>query len=97
MSQQEADKLIFDQTCTHNLAKYLLNRKDKVTAIVVKPCDSRAINLLLNETRFKRDKVFIIGVVCPGIVETGWNKPVRSCRPPASYAGSTRRSSMTTW
>jgi ferredoxin len=71
---QEADKLIFDQTCTHNLAKYLLNRKDKVTGILVKPCDSRAINLLLSEHQIKRDKVFIIGVVCPGMVETGWNK-----------------------
>ncbi len=70
----EADKLIFDQTCTHNLAKYLLNRKDKVTGIVVKPCDSRAINLLLSEHQIERDKVFIIGVVCPGIVETGLNK-----------------------
>ena len=71
---EETDKLIFDQTCTHNLAKYLLNRKDKVTGIVVKPCDSRAINLLLSEHQIERDKVFIIGVVCPGIVETGWNK-----------------------
>jgi len=71
---EETDKLIFDQTCTHNLAKYLLDRKDKVTGIVVKPCDSRAINLLLSEHQIERDKVFIIGVVCPGIVETGWNK-----------------------
>ncbi|MFC2018027.1 4Fe-4S binding protein [Chloroflexota bacterium] len=71
---QEADGLIFDQTCTHNLAKYLLNRKDKVTGIVVKSCDSRAINLLLNEHQIERDKVVILGVVCPGIVETGWNK-----------------------
>jgi len=71
---EEVGKLIFDQTCTHNLAKYLLDRKDKVTGIVVKPCDSRAINLLLNEHQIKRDKVFIIGVVCPGIADTGWNK-----------------------
>ena len=71
---EETDKLIFDQTCTHNLVKYLLDRKDKVTGIVVKPCDSRAINLLLSEHQMERDKVFIIGVVCPGIVETGWNK-----------------------
>ncbi|MFC1926083.1 hypothetical protein ACFLW2_05250, partial [Chloroflexota bacterium] len=71
---QQADKLIFDQTCTHNLANYLHNRKGKVTGIVAKPCDSRAINLLLNEHQIERDKVIIIGVVCPGIVETGWNK-----------------------
>jgi len=71
---QEADKLIFDQTCTHNLTKYLLNRKGKVTGIVAKPCDSRAINLLLSEHQIERDKVYIVGVVCPGIVETGWNR-----------------------
>jgi formate dehydrogenase subunit beta len=70
----EVEKLIFDQTCTHNLVRYLLNRRDKVTAIVVKPCDSRAINLLLNENQIQRDKVFIIGVVCSGIVESGWNR-----------------------
>jgi len=70
----EVDKLIFDQTCTHNLVRYLLDRRDKATAIVVKPCDSRAINLLLNENQIQRDKVFIIGVVCPGIVEASWNR-----------------------
>jgi len=71
---EEADRLIFDQTCHHNLARYVLNRKGKVTAIVVKPCDSRAINLLLNENQIQRDNVLIIGVVCPGIVETGWRR-----------------------
>ena len=70
----EGDRLIFDQTCTHNLTKYLLNRKDKVTGIVVKPCDSRAVNLLLNENQIERDKVFVIGVACPGVVETRWGR-----------------------
>ncbi len=70
----ETDKLIFDQTCSHNLVKFLLNRKGKVTAIVVKPCDSRAINFLLNENQIERDKVFIIGVVCSGIVEMRANE-----------------------
>lgn len=77
---EDTDRLIFDQTCTHNLVKYLLNRKGKVTGIVVKPCDSRAINLFLNEHQIERDKVFIIGVVCPGIVETGWNKTSEKLR-----------------
>jgi ferredoxin len=70
----EIDRLIFDQTCTHNLTKYLLNRKGKSTAIVVKPCDSRAINLLLNESQIQRDKIHIIGVVCPGVVERHWGQ-----------------------
>ncbi len=70
----EVDKLIFDETCVHNLVKYLLNRKGKPTAVVVKPCDSRTINLLLNEKQIQRDKVFIIGVVCPGVVDSHWGR-----------------------
>lgn len=71
---EETVKFIFDHTCIHNLTKYLLNRKDKVTGIVVKPCDSRAINVLLNESQIKRDKVFIIGVVCSRESEFGRDK-----------------------
>jgi formate dehydrogenase subunit beta len=67
------ERLIFDETCAHNLVKYLLDKKGKKMAVVVKPCDSRAINLLLNEGQIERDKVFIIGVGCPGMVETNWN------------------------
>lgn len=70
----QVDKLIFDETCTHNLSKYLLNRKDKTTAIIVKPCDSRAINVLLNERQIAREKILILGVVCQGIKNVGWNK-----------------------
>ena len=70
----EADRLVFDNTCTHNLVKYLLNKKGKSTAVMVKGCDSRALNLLLNEKQIERDKAFVIGVVCPGIVEWGWNE-----------------------
>lgn len=70
----EIERLVFDNTCTHNLVKYLLNRKGKSTAVVVKGCDSRAMNLLLSERQIERDKAFVIGVVCPGIVEWGWNE-----------------------
>ena len=70
----EVERLIFDETCTHNLVKYLSDKKGEKIAIVAKPCDSRAINLLLNEGQIKRDTVFIIGAYCPGVVETGWNR-----------------------
>ena len=69
----DTERLIFDETCAHNLVKYLMDKKGKKMAVVVKPCDSRAINLLLNEGQIERDKIFIIGVGCPGMVETGWN------------------------
>ncbi len=69
----EVDRLVFDNTCSHNLAKYLLNKKGKSTAVVVKGCDSRAVNLFLSEKQIQRDQVYIIGVVCPGVIEWGWN------------------------
>ena len=42
--------------------------RTSVVAVVVKPCDSRAINILLGEHQFTRDQVHAIGVVCPGVV-----------------------------
>lgn len=67
------ERLIFDETCTHNLAKYLLDKKDVKTAVVLKPCDSRATNLLLNEGQIEREMLSIIGVTCSGVVESGWH------------------------
>jgi len=70
----DVERLVFDNTCSHNLVKYLLNMKGKPTAVVVKGCDSRALNLLLAEKQLQRDNIYVIGVVCPGVVEWGWNK-----------------------
>jgi coenzyme F420-reducing hydrogenase delta subunit/ferredoxin len=80
---QETRRLVWNPDCTHNLVRYLpekLNsarsaassqRADKEpVAIVVKPCDSRAINVLLAENQFNRKQVFVIGVVCDGVVES---------------------------
>lgn len=72
---EDVTRLIFDETCTHNLVRYLPGRQAKATAIVVKPCDSRAINLLLFEKQVQREKVFIIGTVCQGVVEARWHQP----------------------
>lgn len=70
----DVDRLVFDNTCSHNLVKYLLGKKGKPAAVVVKGCDSRALNLLLSEKQLERDKIYVIGVVCPGVVEWGWNR-----------------------
>ena len=74
-------RLIFDQTCTHNLVKYLLNQKDGKVALVVKPCDLRALNVLLQENQIKREQAFLIGVACPGVVEARWGQVSQSLQP----------------
>jgi formate dehydrogenase subunit beta len=69
---EETDRLIYDQTSVHSLAKYLVNKRNKNTAIVAKPCDTRAINLLLLEKQIKREKVYILGVSCTGMREVSF-------------------------
>ena len=74
---EEAERFVFDQYCTHNLARYLINWRDnkKSVGIVAKPCDTRAINLLINEKQIDRSKLYVIGVACQGIMEVGWGAP----------------------
>jgi ferredoxin len=77
----DADRLVWNEDCTHNLITYAeqklirpqsgkppdtTNRFTRI-ALVVKACDSRAVNVLLAENRFSRDQVHLIGVVCDGI------------------------------
>ena len=66
---EDAERLVFDNTCTHNLARYLTEpeRKGHKVGLVVKACDSRSLNVLLREQQFPRD-VVAVGVACAGIV-----------------------------
>jgi formate dehydrogenase subunit beta len=71
----EADRLIFDMTCVHNLVNYLHDKKKPRkrgeppprVAVVAKPCDSRAVNILLAEQQIERERVTVIGVACAGV------------------------------
>jgi coenzyme F420-reducing hydrogenase delta subunit/ferredoxin len=71
----DVDRLVWNQTCTHNLTTYLpeklrsTTRDDKQysVAVVAKPCDSKSINIQIAENRFNRENVHVIGVICDGI------------------------------
>lgn len=79
----EVERLVWNQACTHNLTTYLNARLNpggpgkprpaggapKRAALVVKACDSRAINVLLAENHFEREQLHVIGVLCEGILE----------------------------
>jgi ferredoxin len=77
---QDADRLIWDDRCTHNLAVYLpqlysdLGRRSKEpgekpsrVGILVKPCDSRSLNILFHEKQVERDRTYVIGLTCEGV------------------------------
>lgn len=84
----EVDRLIWNEHCVHNLVNYLHDKKKPArrgqppprVAVVVKPCDSRAINVLLSESQIAREQIHIIGVVCTGLQDDS-GAPLARCAP----------------
>jgi formate dehydrogenase subunit beta len=84
----EADRLVWSAACVHNLVTYLHDKKKPAkrgeepprVAVVVKPCDSLAINVLLAERQIERERVFVIGVACEGVQDEGGALAARCTR-----------------
>lgn len=77
---EEVDKLIFSPLCQMSLVTYLT--KDEIipvvdeakkeaskVAILARGCDSRAINQLLAEKGIPRERLYIIGIPCAGVID----------------------------
>src|ERR1035438_5207918 len=72
----QADELIWDPTCFHNLSLYLVEDRKFLThvrktadapiAIIAKGCDARSTVVLMQEHYFERKDIYIIGVSCEG-------------------------------
>jgi len=62
----DVERLKWDDRCTSNLAKYLLEKRGKV-GIIAKACDARAIVMYMVEKQIVRDDIYIIGMECPGM------------------------------
>ncbi|MGD9048864.1 MAG: 4Fe-4S dicluster domain-containing protein [Anaerolineae bacterium] len=75
--EADADRLVWNESCHHNLVVYLRDltmttrRQDTPgrVAVVARPCDVRALNVLIHEEQYTRDQVFVIGVACPGMLD----------------------------
>jgi ferredoxin len=75
--ETDAGRLVWDQTCHHNLMVYLRDRvlpsrrqdAPPRVAVVARPCDVRALNVLIHEEQVLREQVFVIGVACPGMLD----------------------------
>ncbi len=83
---EDAERLGFDDRCFNNLAVYLHIQQVRdmgKTAVVVKGCDLRAVNVLLRENVIKREDVVLIGVRCGGVGDPPLHKcTVCECREP---------------
>lgn len=71
-TEEEAEKLTFNHSAVNNLVVFI-HRFHKPSqgkiGIVVKPCDLKSINALIQENRVKREDLYVIGVNCSGVVK----------------------------
>lgn len=84
----EVNRLVWNDHCNHNLTTYLRDWKQPRVqgqepprvGIVVKACDARALNVLIQERQVTRDRLHVIGVVCQGMHDGDDDAPLlRSC------------------
>ena len=77
---EKASDLEFSPLCVNNLTRYIIEDKKKILprgverdtrpmGLVVKGCDSRAINVLLQEHFIERQEVYLIGMPCKGVID----------------------------
>src|SRR5665648_533675 len=70
---EEADQLVVNPLVHHNLVTFLKrNMPDPPNArigVCVKGCDSRTLVALLQEELVDKDKLYVVGVPCDGIVD----------------------------
>jgi len=87
---QQAERLVFNNLCVNNLVTYLTRSYkllgEKPVAIVAKGCDARSITALIQENQLKREQVYIIGVVCGGVVDKEGNEFAGKCKACMSHA-----------
>ncbi|MBI5587677.1 MAG: 4Fe-4S dicluster domain-containing protein [Deltaproteobacteria bacterium] len=70
---EETDRLVWNPLCVNNLSVYLTRKFKDVQAlgkpaIVARGCDIKNIVVLISEGQVKRENVYIIGMVCNGVV-----------------------------
>lgn len=72
-SADELSDLEYGSFCGANLSKYLINackdQKEGKILVLLKPCDTYSFNQLLTEHRIDRDKIYVIGVGCKGMLD----------------------------
>jgi coenzyme F420-reducing hydrogenase delta subunit/ferredoxin len=76
-TNEDVQRLVWNPEVTNNLTGYVPvkfkrsplgpTEPAKPVAVVVKPCDVKAINVQLAENHYTRDQIHIIGVTCEGV------------------------------
>lgn len=67
-------EFVWNDFCGANFSKYLVKetgKSEKKVLVFLKPCDTYSFNQLLTEHRFDREKVYVVGVPCNGMLDAG--------------------------
>jgi len=69
----EVDQLVWNPLCHHNLVTFIKRNMpepaDAKVGVCVKGCDSRTLGALLQEELVDKDRLYVVGVPCDGIVD----------------------------
>ncbi len=69
----DVDQLIWNPLCHHNLVTFIKRNMpepaDAKVGVCVKGCDSRTLGALLQENLVDKDRLYVVGVPCDGIVD----------------------------
>ncbi|MEW6093603.1 MAG: hydrogenase iron-sulfur subunit [Chloroflexota bacterium] len=84
---EDVERLVWNPDVTNNLTHYIPIKfrrspigppePQKPVAVVVKPCDCKAINVQLAENHYTREQIHVIGVTCDGLRDADGNTQTR--------------------
>ncbi len=73
------NNFVFNDFCGANFSKYLVSKASKSEGkilVFLKPCDTYSFNQLLTEHRIDREKVYVVGIPCEGMVDVAKIKKI---------------------
>ena len=73
-AEELAESFVWNDFCGANFSKYLVKetgKSEQKILVFLKPCDTYSFNQLLTEHRFNREKVYVVGVPCSGMLDAG--------------------------
>ncbi|MEW5784175.1 MAG: 4Fe-4S dicluster domain-containing protein [Bacillota bacterium] len=68
--QADLERLAWDSFCAVNLSRYLVDelKENKKVGVLLKGCDARALNRLVQDNMVPRERVIAYGLPCPGML-----------------------------
>ncbi|MEA4924966.1 MAG: 4Fe-4S ferredoxin, partial [Syntrophomonadaceae bacterium] len=79
----DVKNIVFNEYSIYNVANVLLKFRDgsERIGIAVKGCDSRGVVRLLEDLQIKRERLYIVGIPCPGLKD-----PLAAARNASGFA-----------